>query len=74
MQTYTQCLLRKTLGGSFCEYVVWVPSSLAKIGKTLLPESHPGEWKVVGRYSTMDFTAADAKSRDHLKQRQASDV
>lgn len=55
-------------------HVAFVPSKLAVVGKRLRIDSVPGDWTVVERGQTLPADQVEAKSRDYLHQREASDV
>lgn len=55
-------------------HVAWVPQRYAAVGKRLVIDDLPGRWRVEERYQTWPAARVLAKSRDHAKQREASDV
>ena len=56
----------------------WLPTTYAKKGRTVKLKRSDGSWDdgwtVHAVYGTMDEDAARLKSRDHTKQRKASDT
>lgn len=62
----------------FQTYVCWVPSKFAVQGKTLRIKNEAGEWgpewTVSEVYSAKESDWVMEKSRDHKRQRKASDV
>lgn len=72
-QTYTQCLLVKGSQHDNC----WIPTELARVGKTLkvkLDGRWDNGWVVRERYTTREATDLAEHERDHLHQREASDI
>lgn len=72
--TYTQCGLRGLDEAANQLHTAWLPSKFAVVGKVLRIDGMPGQWEVRARYESRDAQWVEPKSRDHLKQREASDV
>ena len=70
-QTYTQCKMSRDAN---VEYVAWIPSKFAVVGKKITIEGKDGTWQVVERYSSKDAKYVEECSRDYLRQREASDI
>ncbi|MCW8133634.1 MAG: hypothetical protein KIS92_25035 [Planctomycetota bacterium] len=74
-----QCtMLRKTKSGT-SESVGWIPEQFAKLGKPLKLKDEDGQWVdgwVVTQVGSVRRAAAEVnhRSRDHVRQRDASDV
>lgn len=69
--TYKQCTLRK----GNVKTVVWIPSCLAKVGKNVVIKATGETWKVESASkSEMLEEYLVERSRDYLKQREASDI
>lgn len=75
---YVQCLLEKKLPNEAKQTSVsWIPQEFAKKGKKLeLLKNDVWEcgWTVIETYAVKDEKYVLLKERDHLKQREASDV
>lgn len=74
---YTQCLLLSTDEASASvtlNHVAWIPSSFAIVGRRLFIDGLPGKWEVLERYESKEASEVELKSRDYLKQREASDI
>lgn len=74
---YTQCRFLSTDEASALVslyHVAWIPSQFAVIGKRLFIEDMPGIWEVIERYETKEKEYVEARSRDYLNQRKASDI
>lgn len=67
---YTQCELRS---GKYKD-VAWIPSCFAEIGKMLLIDGYKNGWTVTQVFTTEKKEIINLKSRDYLKQREASDI
>lgn len=68
VKTHTQC---KLCCGER-EKTAWIPTEKAKIGKLLRIGRRT--WCVEAKYATMPSPEAMERSRDHLHQREASDI
>lgn len=78
-QTYTQCVLELKLDdNSKLIDQAWIPTNLAKVGKTLRIKNSNDEWVngwvVVERGATKDADFVEARERDYTRQRQVSDI
>lgn len=72
---YTQAELRHPDDdGGERVHVAFLPSVMAKAGRRLRIDGMPGTWTVTARYETKPAEWIEPKSRDHLHQREASDV
>jgi hypothetical protein len=71
MQTYTQCRLRRNR----TEQIVWMPTEFAKKNSFVRIKDEDG-WRVIGVGATKpaEFVTTHGHGRDHLRQRQASDI
>jgi hypothetical protein len=73
--TYAQCELRR-VDGKFD--VVWIPEKFAQKGRSIRIKDDNGSWedgwKVMEVYTRKAFSEIELKERDHLRQREASDV
>lgn len=72
--THTQCKLQR--GES--HYMAWLPTKFAKKGKYVKIKKNglnfEDGWLIVEAYSTLDSEYIARRSRDHLHQREASDI
>jgi hypothetical protein len=69
MQTYTQCRLRR----GRTEQIAWIPSEFAKKNRFLRIKDQNG-WRVIGVGATKPAEYVITHARDHVIQRQASDI
>lgn len=80
--SYSQCCLKRKDKTAPCGekiLVSWIPSDIAIVGKQVkLRNSSKEEWSepwlVYEVWATSSGDIVEAKSRDHLHQREASDV
>lgn len=68
--TYTQCRLRH-VAGRWDE--VWIPTEFAHVGRRLRIKDENG-WTVAERGVTRSAESLAEYERDHLHQREASDI
>ena len=74
---YTQCLLRKPTSKGYKERVAFIPTNMAKAGKTVevkIDDCWENGWIVTKTYATVSWDYLQPRERDHLSQRSASDV
>lgn len=71
---YTQVMMRGLKEAAGHVHVAWVPSEFGKVGRTLRIDELPGLYLVVERGESKPADWVEPKSRDHLRQREASDV
>jgi hypothetical protein len=55
-------------------HIAWIPSQFAKIGRELRIDGVAGIWRVTARYDSQPADWVEARSRDYLHQREASDI
>jgi len=67
--TYTQCKLRRIA----TEQTAWIPSEFAKVGKLLKIKGVNG-WRVISIGGTKSEDYFKRFGRDHVHQREASDI
>jgi hypothetical protein len=69
---YVQCELRS----GKAQDVAWIPGQFAEIGKILKIDGYKNGWIVSEVFETEKKTRKEVnvKSRDYLKQREASDI
>jgi hypothetical protein len=69
---YVQCELRS---GS-AKDIVWIPDKFAEVGKMLMIDGYKNGWVVSQVFESSKKTKKEVneKSRDYLKQREASDI
>lgn len=72
-QFYTQCRMVRAFDGRVWEDVAWIPTEFAQVGRRLRIGAQEG-WRVTGRGSVLSEDDAVTNSRDHLSQRDASDI
>ncbi len=72
---WVQCKLSRPTESGQEVHVAWLPSQYATVGQLVKIDSMgDGYWRVDSTYEKKDGEYLDPKSRDHLKQRKASDV
>ena len=54
--------------------VSWIPEKFAVLGKRLILDGDPGEWKVIAKYATKPSKEIQARSQDYRNQRKVSDI
>jgi hypothetical protein len=72
-----QCTLRQKFGGISTETTSWIPEQFAKLGNCVsLKDGDEWEdgWKIVIVGARKEATEVHERSRDHLRQRKASDI
>ena len=69
MQTYTQCRLRR----GRTEQIIWIRTEFAKKNTFVRIKDEDG-WRVIGVGATKPARYVTTQTRDHLPQRQASDI
>jgi len=79
-ETYAQCRLERKLGdGSVTCHVSWIPSKFAKVGTVLKLKDRDTEvwtdgWVVKEKWTVRDAASVEQHERDHVHQREASDI
>ena len=73
-EPYSQCRFEKQLpDGNKQMQTAWIPKKYAQIGSFVTLDDDDG-WQVMEVGGTMDAKQIGERSRDHLKQRKASDI
>ena len=77
-QNYRQCHLKKNDGEHIWEQVSWIPEPYCVVGKVLKLRDEDGRWdngwKVTSAGPPSPAASVEAGSRDHLKNRKATDI
>lgn len=71
---YTQITLHGLDEAAGRRHVAWIPSERARLGGKVRIDGMAGRWLVVEWHDTITADWVEAKARDHLHQREASDV
>lgn len=82
--TYFQCVLHQLITvdeiadtpsmGGILIHTAWLPAKFSKVGKLLMIDGMSGFWRVVEKGAARELTDIINYERDHLKQREASDI
>lgn len=74
LRHYTQATMHGLDEAAGQRHVAWIPSEHARLGRKIRIDGLAGRWLVVERGDTKTAEWVEPKSRDHLHQREASDV
>lgn len=75
--TYAQCSMERKVSTGVQQHVAWIPNEFAVVGKYIrikFEETWIDGWLVTGVGAKKDWLYLELKSRDHLRQRKASDI